>query len=333
MVWMCGTEVKMKQVIALCIALVLTLMTGLTASGQNELAATLEVLSAGVTVQRVNTANPIPTTVEAIVGVGDVIRTDATGRARITFFADGTDTELLPNTEYRITEFNGDETQFDLTVEVILGQTLQRLQRILDSNSNYKILTPGMELAARGTVFAVRVEDSGRAAMLVTEGLVQASKEAASADVAAEFGIRAAVDGALSDVVRAKTFDELDAGIDGCTVGIETVDDTRLNVRVGPSVEAPRAGTIAASEVTLVYGVVDTSDWYRISFRGGFGWILASQLKIVGACAGLRVFESGQMEDPTLYEYVGDPLEIDMQPTLPAAPETEDESETGETSP
>ncbi len=323
----------MKRILALLFPLIL-LLTSFAANGQSELAATLEVLAPGVTVQRFNTANPIAITVEAIVGVGDVIRTDGTGRARITFFADGTDTELLSNTEYRITEFTGDDSAFSLTVEVILGQTIQRLQRILDSNSSYKILTPGMELAARGTVFAVRVEGDGRAAMLVSEGLVQASKEEANADVPPEFGIRSAVDTPLSDVVKAKTFDELDAALDGCTASIETVDDTRLNVRVGPSTSAPRAGTVAASEITLVYGEVAAAGWYRIAFRGGFGWILASQLKIIGECAGLRGFDAAHLEDPALYEFVGDPLEIEMSPTtVPEDEETEDESETGETSP
>ncbi|MBK8137303.1 MAG: hypothetical protein IPK52_16005 [Chloroflexi bacterium] len=80
-------------------------------------------------------------------------------RARITFFSDGTDTELLSIPSTASQNLRGDDSAFNLTVEVILGQTIQRLQRILDSNSSCKILTPGMELAARGTVFAVRVEE------------------------------------------------------------------------------------------------------------------------------------------------------------------------------
>ncbi|MBC8098851.1 MAG: FecR domain-containing protein, partial [Armatimonadetes bacterium] len=138
------------------------------------LAATLEVLSEGVEVKRVDTANWLPVKVEAIVGVGDVIRTTATGRARITFFVDGTDTELLPDTEYSIIEFSGDDDTFTLSVEVLVGETTQRLGRILDATSRYDIKTPYMTLTARGTVFAVRVVEDEYAQMLVSEGMVQA---------------------------------------------------------------------------------------------------------------------------------------------------------------
>src|SRR5436190_2257366 len=102
----------------------------------NELAATLEVLAAGVEVQRVNTTNWIDVKIEAIVGVGDTIRTDKTGKARITFFSDGVDTELQENTEYRITQFEGQDTSFKIGAEVVVGQTVQRIGRILDSNSS-----------------------------------------------------------------------------------------------------------------------------------------------------------------------------------------------------
>lgn len=282
---------------------------------QNELAATLEVLNAGVEVQRVNTLNWIPVSVEAIVGVGDRIRTDATGRARITFFADGVDTELLPDTVYRIQQFSGDDTQFTIQAEVLLGQTIQRLTRLLDAGSSYDITTPTMTLAARGTAFAIRVEEGGRAAMIVTEGTVNAAKDAATADVPPEFGIRA--DAELSDVVRATTFAELDAAIDGCTASVSTADDVSINVRVGASTAFPRVGTIDAREIDRFMGVTEAGAWYRINFRGGFGWILSSSAEIVGQCAGLRVFpDNFGPEDVSLYESVGDPVEREAL-TLP----------------
>ncbi len=278
---------------------------------QNELAATLEVLDAGVEVQRVNTVNWIPVSVEAIVGVGDLIRTDATGRARITFFADGVDTELLPNTVYSIQQFSGDDTQFTIQAEVLLGQTVQRLTRLLNAGSRYDINTPTMTLAARGTAFAIRVEEGGRAAMIVTEGTVNAAKEAETADVPPEFGIRA--DESLSDVVRASTFAELDAAIDGCSAAVRTSDDVSINVRVSPSTDVPRVGTIDAREITRFMGVTESGNWYRINYRGGFGWVLSSTAELVGACAGLRVFpDSYGPEDAALYELVGDPVDRDM---------------------
>lgn len=257
---------------------------------QDEFAASLEVLEAGVTVQRVNTSNPIAVSVEAIVGVGDVIRTDAEGSARITFFADGTDVTLQPNTEYRIVTFNGGEENFNLTVEVLAGQALHRLSRLLGANSSYDVQTPGMTLAARGTAFAVRVEADGRSAMIVTEGTVNAAAEEGAADVPELFGVRAEVESALSEVVPATTFAELDSALDGCPATITITDDVSLNIRSGPSREAELLGTLFAEDIGQFYGVNETGGWYRITFEHGFGWVQARTGVLEQGCAGLRPF-------------------------------------------
>jgi len=283
---------------------------GITAQG--ELAATLEVLSPSVEVLRVNTTNPIEVSVEAIVGVGDIIRTDEAGRARITFFADGTETELLPNTEYTIERFEGNEGSFTLSVSVLAGQTQQRINNLLDADSEYSVNTPGMTLAARGTAFDIRVEENGRSAMLVSEGNVDAAKDTEdSANVESGFGIRAEAGGTLSDVVRATSFENLDSALDGCDVSINFDGDIRLNVRTGPSLERPRVGTVAPAETALFVGVSESGQWYRINFQGGFGWIFAEEVQIAEACAGLRQFPDAHTEDVTLYEALGDTIDPD----------------------
>jgi len=289
------------------------------AQDSGELAATLEVLAPTVEVLRVNTVNWIAVNAEAIVGVGDTIRTNEAGRARVTFFADGTDTELLPNTEYRIERFEGTGDSFTLAVEVVVGQTTQRLTRLLDANSSYNVTTPGMVLAARGTEFTIRVENSGRAAMLVSEGNVNAGQDASSADVPPEFGIRAASGSGLSDVVRAKTFEQLDAALDGCSAVLTTPDDVRLNVRIGAGVDFPRIGTVDAADVTNLIGVSD-SQWYRILFQGGFGWVLSTDVKIQEGCAGLRQFDPKYgPENAELYTSIGEVIELDNIPVMPEA--------------
>ncbi|MBK8137302.1 MAG: hypothetical protein IPK52_16000 [Chloroflexi bacterium] len=96
---------------------------------------------------------------------------------------------------------------------------------------------------------------------------------------------------------------------------------------------APRVGN-GRQRITLVYGEVAAAGWYRIAFRGGFGWILASQPRLLASAQVSVVSMPLTWRDPALYEFVGDPLEIEMSPTtVPEDEETEDESETGETSP
>jgi hypothetical protein len=298
--------------IIVCTALVVR------AQEQTRLAATLEVLKAGVEVKRVDTPNWIAIKIEAIVGVGDEIRTNATGSARITFFADGVDTDLLPNTIYRIEEFTGSGESFTLNAQVIIGQTTQRLGRTLDANSSYNVTTPGMVLAARGTQFAIRVEESGRAGMLVQEGVVAAENEESSADIPPQFGIRAVPEEALSDVVKASSFEELDAALDGCAAQVKTVDDVRLNVRLGPDLTTPRVGTIDAADLTLLMGVNFIEDtraaWYRVPFNGGYGWVLSSAATISQDCSGLREFAPDWREDASLYTALGETITLDATP-------------------
>lgn len=303
----------------LMITLLLLLVFAVGSVQAQDLAAVMEVLSGTVEMQRVGTSQWLPVNVEAIVGVGDTIRTDDTGSARITFFANGVDTVLESNTEYRIEVFEGDEDTFQISARVLAGQTQQRLNRVLDAESSYDVITPGVNLVARGTVFAVRVEDDGRSAMLVTEGVVGADNDAGNADVPAEFGIRADEGGALSDVVRASTFDQLDSALDGCNVAVSTPDDVRLNVRLGASEDFARVGSLAADDISILKGVTASGSWYRVDFRGGYGWILSSTAEIQGTCAGLRVFEDDfGPEDATLYEFLGDPISLDDL-NLPAA--------------
>lgn len=323
---------KIRNILVL---LALLIVLTINAYAQSDLAATLEVLTGTVEVKRVNTENWIAINIEAIVGVGDTIRTNESGQARITFFADGVETDILPDSELVIDTFSGSgvtaEDSFTLEVSVVVGQTVQRLGRVLDASSSYDVNTPGMTLAARGTEFRIRVEDSGRAGMLVSEGNVDADSGDTTANVPPEFGIRSAVEESLSDVVRASTFEELDAAIDGCTVGVTTVDDVRINVRVAPNQDAFRVGTIAAEDIDIFYGVLDSGNWYRIMFNGGFGWILSSSSSVEDACAGLRVFPADHIEDVNGYESYGEEIDPSDAPavTAPSAEATEEPEDNG----
>jgi hypothetical protein len=301
----------MKRLLFLIFAMFLLIPSAITQE-TGELAAVLEVLAGDVEIQRVNTVNRLPVSVEAVVGVGDTIYTGADGRARITYFEDGVSTEILPDTTYRIDRFEGDVAgdTFNLEVSVLLGRTAQQLQRLLSPNASYDINTPSMTLAARGTAFEVRVEDTGRAGMIVSEGLVDANADAQNADVPAGFGVRSVVEDAsaqgLSDVVRATTFEELDAALDGCTIGITTPDDVSLNVRNSPTTEAELVGYLTADSISTAIGTNASGDWYRVTFEDSFGWVLASSAQVGDTCAGLRVFPDDYTE--------GDMLTPDVAP-------------------
>lgn len=292
------------------VLIALSLIASIT-SAQTDFAATMEVLSPTVEVQRVNTANRIAVNVEAIVGVGDTIFTGEEGRARITFFADGTTTELQPNTIYRIEEFEGTEEEFSLRVAVLVGVTTQQLNRALDANSSYEVETPGMTLAARGTNFDIRVEANQRSAMIVRESTVAATAAGNPANVPTGFGVRSETDAPLSDVVRATSFAELDSALDGCTLDVSTEGDVSLNVRISPRLDAQQIGFVAAPSIGTVFGQNESGGWYRIPYAGGFAWFNSPTAEIVGDCAGLRVYQDAFRENPDNYDPdAGQPLLI-----------------------
>jgi len=282
------------------VSFILALGMSMVGAQGTKLAATIEVLDAGVEMLRVDTSNWIALSGGSVIGVGDTIRTDETGRARITFFADGTDVELQPGTTYRINDFEGSETDYRLRVEVIVGETLQRINRIANASPDYSIETPSMTLAARGTVFVVRVLPVGRAAMLVREGGVSAGNPALTDPRIVEpgFGVRADPDEAVSEAVPATTFDELDAALDGCAGSVSFPDDISVNVRQGPGRDFAQVGVLAPAAITRLFGQTATNNWYRIEFEDGFSWVQLPAITLEASCAGLRPFpdETGAEE-------------------------------------
>ena len=268
-----------------------------TAQAQDELVATLEVFNAGVEIKRAGTDLWLPVSIESLVGQGDSIRTDETGEALITFFNDGTFSELDPESEIVITEFVGDDEDFSLTLEILRGITHQQFEKLLDKNANssYQVVTPGITMTVRGTVFAVRVEETGRSALITTDGLVSANKT----PVEVGFGVRAESDGALSDVVPATNFDELDAALDGCAANKALSGDILFVVRRAPSTDSQIITTLTPDEIQEAFGVSEDEAWYRIPIDNPlfeYGWVSADLIELGGNCSMLREFPNTHVE-------------------------------------
>jgi hypothetical protein len=290
----------------------------------DNLVASLETLNDGVSVQRAGTLGFVAVKKETLVGVGDSIKTDSNGQARITFFANGTDTTVLPGTEFRIDSFSGSEDQYQLAVTVVVGQTESRVQKLLDSGSSYQINSSGMEMAVRGTVFAVRVEQSGRSATIVEQGLVKTKSSGSAsmnADIPAGYGVRTDKNKGLSDVVKAANFKQLDSALDGCGALIQTIGDVVLNVRLGPGLNFQRIGELETRRLEKVIGETETTQWYRIPYRGGFAWVFAPALKLDSGCPGLRQFsDSYGPEDGTQYSNLDKGIVVTPLPTMTPTP-------------
>jgi len=282
------------------------------AAAQEELAALLEVQSPGVEVQRAGTASWIPVSTESIVGIGDAIRTDASGQARITFFETGADVEIAPDSEFRIQDYSGNSQEgFTTTIEVLAGITRQQVTRFTTPESSFDVVLPGMALTVRGTDFDVRVEDGGRSSLVTLDGEVSATAGADTSMVEGGFGVRSNVDETLSPVVPATNFEELDAGLDGFDASFQTPGDVQLNVRLGPGRDFQRVGIIAPQAITTVFGTDESGEWYRIAFREGFGWVsgVTLDVQLTGVASDdfvLPVYREDRTEDIDRFTFVGE---------------------------
>jgi hypothetical protein len=126
---------------------------------------------------------------QLVAAEGDSVRTDATGRALLTFFT-GDETELTPNTELTIEVLQGTAGGSNqIRINVLVGQVTNRVNRVLDANSRHEVRTPAADATVRGTVYRVRVETNGASTFSVEDGVVEVTAQGQTQTAQAGFEI------------------------------------------------------------------------------------------------------------------------------------------------
>lgn len=116
------------------------------------------------------------TWVQAVAGMkleaGDDVKTGGNGTAVILFF-EGSTMEVQPDTEILINEFSLAGTgSTTIGLKQVVGNTINRVQKLVDSASRYEVDTPAGSAAVRGTVFRVMVQADGYTVVMCDEGQV-----------------------------------------------------------------------------------------------------------------------------------------------------------------
>lgn len=313
----------MRRLILVLIAL---LASTITASHMNdyrvsaqggERAARLRVTQRGVEVQRVNTSAFVRVQRETLVGVGDRVRS-GDGRGVLSFASNLLTVDLLAGAEVLIQRYEGEPAQTTLDVTVTAGFVRVRARQPLTEAQRVTVQTPAFTVRLIRGITAFRIETIRRSSVIVavdSQATVTSDTAAATVDVPAFYGVRAEPQQALSDVVVADSFEKLDAALDGCPSRIVLKDDVRLNVRLGASLDFPRIGGIDTNTPIQAMGVAASGGWYRIRYKGGFGWIRVPGLPFSTGCAGLRIFANGYgPEDVTLFADLTE--NISLTPTV-----------------
>jgi outer membrane lipoprotein-sorting protein len=104
--------------------------------------------------------------------VGDTMKTGSDSSAELRFF-EGSVMEVEANSEIEIQDLTLAATgSTSVGLKQLLGNTVNRVEQLVDSASKYEVETPAATAVVRGTAFNLEVEQNGFTSIQTTEGSV-----------------------------------------------------------------------------------------------------------------------------------------------------------------
>jgi hypothetical protein len=154
--------------------LVFSILVAPTLVGCGSSPSTLTILSiteGDVSVMKAGTASWIEVEAGMSLEVGDSIKTGDNSSAKITFF-DGSTITLQAGTEIEIAslDISTDTGSTTVTLEQTIGNTISRVEKLVDPASRYEVETPTGVVAVRGSVMQVYVIEDGTTWIINLEG-------------------------------------------------------------------------------------------------------------------------------------------------------------------
>ncbi|MCL4263142.1 MAG: FecR domain-containing protein [Anaerolineae bacterium] len=117
----------------------------------------------------------------ATISQGDVISQDSgVGQLRL---YDGSTVDLIAGTQLAITELSITPTEYRVQLQLLAGQTVNRVVKLLGANDYFRVSTPSSTAAVRGTLFTVEVLSETATLVSVDEGIVRVTLGTAFVDV------------------------------------------------------------------------------------------------------------------------------------------------------
>jgi hypothetical protein len=223
--------------------------------------------------------------------MGEILRTDATGNALITWFYDGTETALGPDSMLKLNEFTGASfNEFVINLELQQGHVVAALGDIASTSENaaWILTTPAFQIHPLSGQFETMVDDEGATTLIVIRGQVEyRTGEDDSRLIDAGQYLTAAPDNAPGDP------QELSA--DGTTINLDglctATTRTNLNVRQAPNEDSRRLGGARTGQVFWVRSGTEGNLWLQIYYRidnYDYGWVYGPALTLDDStCADL----------------------------------------------
>jgi len=290
-----------KRLFILIVALVFSIGV-FTVSAQQQIASLITITQPGLEIKRSATEDWVVVTMESIIGVGDRIRTNATGKAQVTLFNGNALIQLKPNTELSVNKMERTEQGFFIAFGLVNGALHQELLPVPNVYIGYEFTTPTTTIVTAGGSFDIWLDDSQNTNVLTTDGVVYVGTE--RVQLSASQGLRAESDGVVSEIIQADSVQQLGAGIDGIAARLITDGDIQLNIRQGPSARAELLGTVFPVEIDRVKGISQDGVWYRVRYGRGHGWVSKSGMRVEVDSQHLAVYPMDYIESLVVTEVV-----------------------------
>ncbi len=280
------------------LALLVVVLTG----AQTERAGQFTVIQSPVLYQRADTAQTFQMRVGGVFGVGDTLRTGARGTAQATF-PDGAEFSLQPLTQITLAAYTAPADEPHIALEQQNGYTTHTVHmpdgiyRVQQADSETVIQVSSGQFTIRDRP----AEQPGTFSVLMQAGDSVLQTSSGTVEVPSGYGVRVSATGGASDSVLAASFRQLDDSLDGCPVSVTVRDNRNLPVYMGPTNDTRGIGLVNPFDVTRVYGQVTDTDWYRVAFAGGYGWVQLHEVRIGSGCSRVRVFPPNHVESANAY--------------------------------
>ena len=255
----------------------------------------INIITADVFVTPADGGDEIRLFENGVLNPGETLRTDASGTALVTWFYDGTEVALGPQSRLTLNSFSGDAgDDFALDVELHEGHLVGGVGSVAAAASDageWTIKTPTFTVRPLRGQFELSVSPEGDTRLIVTDGRVEVlDGDAAALPVDANqylVGAPGVAETISTDGVT-PTDALVDAGICTATAPVN------LNIRLAPNEDSRRLGGIAEGQTLWVRAATEGDLWLQVYYEtapedeeaANFGWVYGPAVTLDDAACG-----------------------------------------------
>jgi hypothetical protein len=224
---------------------------------------------------------------------GETLRTDENGTGLVTWFYDGTESVLGPNSSLTLNDFSGEAIgAYVINLTLHSGHLVSGLGGIaadLSTGGSWTLATPAFNVKLLRGQFAVTVGDNGVTTLVVTEGRVEVTVGSGTPFPVDANQYLVSTDGAVKMLS--------DDGVTPNLTGICTATATaNLNIRLAPNQDSRRLGGVQTDQVFWVESGTEGNLWLQVYYQTppedeeghNFGWVYGPAVTLdQAACADL----------------------------------------------